>query len=221
MPNYQVEIARALLKIGAVRFKAAEPLTYKSGLKAPVYVDNRTFPFHPEEWAKVIKGFKSLIDESSIPFDVVAGIETAGIPHSAALGFFLKKPSVFIRKQAKDHGTKKRVEGGIIVQKNVLLIEDHITTGHSSLSGGEALRAEGGTVTDCLAITSYEFAEATEAFEKAQVRLHTLTSFAVILAEAKKQKILNKEELTSVQDWFTEPWGWAERHGFEPSKKLV
>src|SRR5258708_40166800 len=145
--SYQNTIASSLLEIGAFKFQPAKPLTYKFGLKAPVYVDNRCFPFYPAHWRKVIKGFNNLIQKNSLSFDVVAGIETAGIPHSAALGFFLQKSSAFVRKQTKDHGTKKRVEGGDVTGKKVLLIEDHITTGGSSLSGVEALRNEVGIVT--------------------------------------------------------------------------
>ncbi len=214
MASTPQKIAQALLKIGAVGFKPKEPITFKSGIVSPVYVDNRKFPFYPEEWAKVIEGFGEIIEKNNLDFDVIAGIETAGIPHSATLGFFLKRPSLFVRKQVKDHGTKKRVEGGSVEGKKVLLIEDHITTGGSSLSGVEALRAEGGVVTDCLAITNYEFKESDKEFAVAGVKLHTLTSFAVILEEALQLGKFTKDEMTLIQDWLQEPHGWADRHGF-------
>jgi orotate phosphoribosyltransferase len=154
---------------------------------------------------------------NKLEFDVIAGIETAGIPHSAALGYALKRPSVFVRKQVKDHGTKKRVEGGSVEKKNVLLIEDHITTGGSSLSGVEGLRGEGGVVTNCLAITNYEFPETADEFQNAGVKLFTLTSFSVILEEALKQQKITQEDMVIIKDWLQEPHGWADRHGF--SKK--
>ena len=210
----QVQIAKALLKIGAVGFKPDAPITFKSGIKSPVYIDNRRFPFYPKEWALVIEGFKEIIQKEKIKFDVIAGIETAGIPHSATLGFFLKKPSLFVRKQVKDHGTKKRVEGGSVEGKTVLLIEDHISTGGSSLSGVEALRNEGGTVNDCLAITSYEFTSSNDGFRQANVQLRTLTSFQVILDEALKQKKFTKPEMKVIQDWLTDPQNWAKKYGF-------
>src|ERR1700744_2470816 len=118
------EVAEALVAIGGVGFKPTEPITFKSGIKSPVYCDNRKFPFHPSEWAKVIRGFEALIAEDAIAFDVVGGIEAAGIPHSAALGFAMQRPSVFIRKEAKGHGAKKRVEGGDVAGKRVVLVED-------------------------------------------------------------------------------------------------
>lgn len=200
-----LKVAEALLEIKAVGFPD-EPITFKSGIKSPVYVDNRRFPFHPSAWKTVIESFAALSQE--IEFEVIAGIETAGIPHSAALGLFLQMPSLFVRKQVKDHGTKKRVEGGVVEGKKVLLIEDHITTGGSSLSGVEALRAEGATVTDCFAITSYEFAEADAAFSKAGVTLHTLTSFTQILLVAERQNILHQDRLMSVKKWLKDPHHW-------------
>lgn len=211
MENKKI-IAAALLKIGAVGFIHGEPIIFKSGMKSPVYVDNRIFPFHPNEWQTVIEGFASIIQEKNIAFDLIAGIETAGIPHSAALGFLLKKPSVFVRKKVKDHGTKSKIEGGSVKDQRVLLIEDHVTTGGSSLAGVESLREAGAIVTDCLSITSYEFDESKEAFAKAKVRLHTLTSFAEILSAAQEKKIITTELKTSVKEWLADPWQWGKDH---------
>ena len=199
------EIARALIEIGAVGFKPSNPLIFKSGLVSPVYIDNRIFPFFPDKWGVVIEGMRSLIKEKSIDFDVVAGVEAAGIPHSAALGFLLKKPSVFVRKQVKDHGTKKMVEGGDVKGKKVLLIEDLVTTGSSSLAGVESLRDSGAIVNDCMVIISYGFREAEEAFLKSKTNLQTLTSFDVVLDEALKMDKFSKKDKVIIEDWFSEP----------------
>lgn len=211
-------VAQALIKIGAVGFKPENPITFKSGLVSPVYIDNRRFPFHPEEWDTIITAFAKVAKQKKITFDAIAGIESAGIPHSAALGFYLKKPSIFTRKEVKDHGTKKMVEGGDVSQKKVLLIEDHVTTGFSSLLGVKALRAEGAIVTDCFAITSYDFDEAKQAFKEAGVTLHTLTDFKTVLKHALKLKILDAKQVETISDWFVDPWNWAKKHGFEPIK---
>lgn len=208
------KVAQALLTIGAVGFVPKNPLTFKSGLISPVYIDNRKFPFHPKEWKVIIKGFESLIAEKQITFDCIAGIESAGIPHSAALGFHLQKPSVFTRKAVKDHGTKKMVEGGDVTKKRVLLIEDHVTTGFSSLLGVTALRNESAIVTDCFSITSYGFTEAESAFKKSQVTLHTLTDFETILSEAQNQNLLNAAEVSIISDWLKDPKNWARKNGF-------
>jgi orotate phosphoribosyltransferase len=210
----QIEVARALLNIGAVGFKTKEPVVFKSGIKSPVYVDNRAFPFWPKEWKAVINGFKELIEKDKIKCDVLAGVEAAGIPHSSALGFFLEKPSVFVRKEAKDHGLKKRVEGGDVTGKKVLLIEDLVSTGSSSLSVIEALRKEGAVVEDCAIIITYGFAEAENGFAEAGIKLHALTNFPTVLAEAVKMNKISNEEKVLVEDWLKDPRGWAERQGF-------
>lgn len=213
--DYQKAVAKSLLTIGAVGFAPQNPITFKSGIKSPVYVDNRKFPFHPSEWKTVIQGFKDLIKEKGLELDVIAGVEAAGIPHSAALGFFMDKPSVFVRKKAKDHGTKSMVEGGKVEGLRVILIEDLVTTGGSSLASIESLRKEGAVISDCLIIVSYGFRQAKEAFAKANVNLHTLTTFPIILEEALAMGKFSKEEKEIIEDWLTEPHGWAKRQGLE------
>ena len=213
--SYQQQVAQALLEIGAVGFKPRQPLTFKSGIISPVYVDNRRFPFHPAAWQVVIDAFQALIEDKQLDFEVIAGIETAGIPHSAALGFAMQRPSVFVRKKIKDHGTKSRVEGGAVAGKKVVLLEDLVTTGGSSLAGVEALRADGAQVTDCLIIVDYGFQEAQQAFAQAQVKLHPLTNFEMILAEALSANLLSLEDKKLVEDWLSDPHGWGKRHGFE------
>lgn len=206
------QVARALLEIGAVGFNDREPVRFKSGILSPVYVDNRRVPFYPRSWRVVIRGFAGLISARRLDFEIVAGIETAGIPHSAALAYTLEMPSVFVRKQAKDHGLKNRVEGGSVVGLRTLLIEDMITTGSSSLSGVQALRDEGAVVTDCLAIVSYGFREAEDAFAAANVRLHTLTNFDTILHT---DGYFDERERAVVREWMADPHHWAEKRGLE------
>jgi orotate phosphoribosyltransferase len=209
------EIADALIAIGGVGFRPTAPITFKSGIKSPVYCDNRRFPFWPEQWAKVIRGFEELIAEREIVVDVVGGVEAAGIPHSAALGFAMRMPSVFIRKELKEHGTKKRVEGGDVTGKRVVLVEDLVTTGGSSLAAIEALRDEGAVVSDCLAIISYDFPDAVESFKKSGVRLHAATTFQAVLQSAVEGGVIDEPAAAVVRDWLQEPRAWAKRHGFE------
>jgi orotate phosphoribosyltransferase len=209
-----VEIAKSLIAIDGVGFRPTSPIIFKSGIKSPVYCDNRRFPFWPIEWKKVIKGFEQLIISREIAVDVIGGVEAAGIPHSAALGFAMSLPSVFIRKEPKGHGTKKRVEGGDVAGKKVLLIEDLITTGSSSMAAISALRAEGAIVDDCLAIISYNFPEANRAFQQEGVRLHTTTSFEVVLRAALHQNRISDLDAALVQDWLTDPHGWAGKQGY-------
>ncbi len=206
-------VANALLSIGAVGFSLEQPIVFKSGMKSPVYVDNRRLPFHPKEWQVVLDGFASLIEEKQLQFDIIGGIETAGIPHSAALGFLLQKPSIFVRKKVKDHGTKSRVEGGDVRDKVVVLLEDLVTTGSSSLAGVEALRESGAIVSDCLVIVSYEFADSVNSFAQAAVDLHALTSFTDILQTAVKQEKITSKQKLVVEAWLADPWGWGKQFG--------
>jgi orotate phosphoribosyltransferase len=212
-----MQIAEGLIDIGAVGFTPHTPITFKSGIQSPIYVDNRTVPYHWRVWQLVIHGFAQMIEARGIQFDVIAGIETAGIPHSAALAYHLRMPSVFVRKEAKDHGAKKRVEGGEVRGKQVLLIEDHISTGGSSLAGVQALRAEGAIVEYCLAITSYAFSEATTQFSEAGVSLHVLATLPDLLAAARKKALFGDAEMAVLEDWVSDPRGWAVRQGIEKS----
>lgn len=194
-------VAQALLRIDGVKIDKSNLLVFKSGIKAPIYIDNRRFPFYPEAWKIVINGFIKTIEHKKINFDVVGGIESAGIPHSAALGYALGKPSVFIRKNTKDHGTKKMVEGGDVSGKTVLIIEDLVTTGGSSLHGVQALRNEGATVQDCMVITNYGFSDTASAFADQRVQLHSLTSLLIILEEGHTMKKFSDDQVATVLNW--------------------
>src|SRR5215471_20502391 len=111
MDDLALQIAAALIDIGAVSFTPHAPITFKSGLLSPIYVDNRQVPFYPQAWRLVIDGFQRLMQRLSFNPDLIAGIETAGIPHGAALAYQMGKPFVFVRKQAKDHGAKSGFPG--------------------------------------------------------------------------------------------------------------
>jgi len=208
--DLQKGIAQTLLKIKAVGFSVDKPITFTAGYKSPIYVDNRKFPFFPEEWQKVIEGFVKIIKEKNIQFDVIAGIEAGGIPHSASLGYLMRKPSVFVRKKAKEHGIGKRVAGGDVKGKKVLLIEDLVTTGGSAIRGIEALREEGAEVTDCLIIFDYGFKEGQKAFSDIRVWLHSLVSASDALNEAVAQGIVGESEEKAVNNFLNDPHSWMD-----------
>lgn len=206
-------VAQALLATQAVGFTPDRPVTFRSGLLSPVYVDNRRLIFWPEQWRVIIEGFQQVIARTPLVFDVIAGIETAGIPHSSALAYTLGVPSVFVRKQPKEHGTRSKIEGGDVAGQRVLLIEDVVTTGSSSLAGVEALRAAGAIVDDCLAITGYGFPMAQRAFAVMGVRLHLLVPFAVVARTALEQGYLTQEALDVIEDWMRDPHRWMKQRG--------
>jgi len=203
------QIALSLVQIGAVKFTPNNPIKFKSGILSPVYVDNRIIPYHPTVWEKVISQFIHIATHTCTSFDIVAGIATGGIPHSAVIGYQLKKPAVYVRKEEKEHGLKNRVEGGDVSNKNVLLVEDMITTGGSSLSGVLALRDSGAVVSECIAIVSYDFPEAKQAFASANMHLHTLTTFPIILSEARESDLVDDQTAQIVTTWLSNPHEWS------------
>ena len=202
-------IASALLDIGAVGFLPESPITFKSGIRSPVYMDNRRLSFYPAAWRMVIAGFASIINARALAFDALGGVALGGVAHCAALAYDSGKPAVFVRKESKLHGRGKRIEGGDVAGLRVLLIEDLVTTGGSSLSGVAALREAGATVTDVCAIVSYGFEEATVAFAEAGLRLHTLTNFEEILQESRARGSLDSAQLAVLRNWFADPHNWG------------
>ena len=204
-------IARALLDIGAVGFSPDAPITFKSGIRSPVYVDNRALIYHPAAWHLIVEGFRSLIDAAGFDFDIIAGVAVGGVPHSSALAYIANKPSVFVRKDEKAHGKGQRIDGGDVRQQRVLLIEDLVTTGGSSLSAVDALRAAGARVADVLAIISYGFSAASEAFDSAGLRLHTLTDFATVLSQARARGALDEQQIAVVHRWLADPQNWEQK----------
>ncbi len=201
-------IASALLDIGAVGFTPEAPITFKSGIRSPVYVDNRRLSYHPQAWRVVIEGFVSTIDARALEFAALAGVALGGVAHCAAIAWQIGKPAVFVRKETKAHGTGKRIEGGDVDGQRVLLVEDLVTTGGSSLSGVAALREAGATVADVCAIVSYGFVEAEAAFARAGLRLHTLTDFSAILLAARESGRLDAAQEAIVRGWLADPHNW-------------
>lgn len=210
-PNTKRSSAKALLDIGAIGFSPASPIRFKSGIQSPVYVDNRQLIYHPAAWRVIIAGFKSLIESRALNFDLIAGVAVGGIPHSSALAYVLGAPSVFIRKESKGHGKGNRIEGGPVEGRRALLVEDLVTTGGSSLSAVEALRESGAVVSDVLAIVSYGLGESQAAFERADLRLHTLTDFETLLALALERHTLTMEQAAIIRAWLADPYAWSAR----------
>jgi orotate phosphoribosyltransferase len=205
-------IASALLDIQAVRFTPHDPITFRSGILSPVYVDNRLLIHWPEQWRSVIHGLRDQIKARTIEFDIIAGIATGGIPHSSALAYELRMPSVFVRKESKGYGAQKMIEGGTVEGKRVLLIEDMVTTAGSSLKGVAALREEGAIVADCLCITTFGFTVANQAFEAAEVNLCPLVEFATIVDEGLRKGIFGDQEYEIIQAWMNDPQNWTDQH---------
>ena len=208
------KLAEIALEIKAIKLQPDEPFTWASGYRMPIYNDNRMLLGDFEHRALIADGFQNLIKENNLNIEVVAGTATAGIPAAASLADKLKTPLIYVRKSEKDHGMQNRIEGVLHKGQNVLLIEDLISTGGSSISALEAIREAGGRVETCMSIFSYGFEKAKEGFEKVNSNYLSLLSFAGLLEVAIKKEYINSEQQALLEDWRKDPFGWGQKHGF-------
>jgi len=198
-------IAKQLLQIGAVVLRPQEPFTWASGLKAPIYCDNRLTMSYPEIRESIAEGFASIIRERYPDVEVIAGTATAGIPHAAWVAAKLQLPMIYVRDKAKGHGKQNLIEGKLPEGKKVVVIEDLISTGGSSLKAGVAVREAGGEVLATLAIFTYEFPQALEAFANAGIPLATLSSYSKLVEAAGEIGAITSEEMAVLHSWREDP----------------
>lgn len=200
--------ARHLLEIKAVKLSPREPFTWASGLLSPIYCDNRVALSYP-----AVRTFLKLcLAEQSAsfgPFDVVACVATAGIPHGTMLADALGKGFIYVRSSAKEHGRRNQIEGELRAGQRVLIIEDLISTGGSCLTAAEALRSAGAEVVGVLAIFQYGFAKATAAFAEKKVPFQTLTDYDVLVQEAARIGYVSEEDLNALRQWRENPEAWG------------
>lgn len=202
------KIAHLLLKLGAVTLRPSRPFLWTSGIRSPIYCDNRLLLSYPQGRNEIITAFLNLIRSEKISFDAVAGIATAGIPYAAILADRLKKPMLYVRASPKAHGKANQVEGHFEKGARVLVIEDLVSTGQSSLAAVQALKDAGAEVVDCLAIFSYGFSFAINAFHRMRCRLRTLTGLNELLELAIALKTITAEEKGIVLRFAKNPKGW-------------
>lgn len=199
-----MSIAALLLRCGAVALRPAKPFVWASGIRSPIYCDNRLLLSYPKARDLIIRGFVALIRKKKLRFDAIAGIATAGIPHAAILADRLKKPLLYVRSAPKAHGKGNRIEGRLKKGSRILVIEDLVSTGKSSLEAVQALKKAGARVSDCLAIFSYGFPVSQKAFQKAKCRLRTLTGLGELLSVAVRMKKIRPAELKTVTSFLKE-----------------
>jgi orotate phosphoribosyltransferase len=207
--NNAAAVAEKLLQIQAVKLSPTAPFTWSSGLKSPIYCDNRVLLSYP-----AIRNFmvSQLVAQSQqfAPFEVVAGVATAGIPHGALLADRLEKPFIYVRGKAKEHGRQNLIEGEARPGQKVLVVEDLISTGGSSLQAVESLRKEGLDVVGVLAIFSYEFPKADQAFAEAACAYATLSGYSALLEAAKQNAYISLEQMKTLAEWRKDPAAWSE-----------
>lgn len=201
MTNYQTEVAKALLDIEAVKLQPNAPFTWASGIKSPIYTDNRKIISFPEERQVVIAGLVDLIKTHYPDVQVIGGVATAGIPHAAWVAQEMNLPLIYVRAKPKDHGTGKQIEGALTQGQKVVLIDDLISTGGSVLGAVKATRAEAGDVIGVVSIFSYELPAAYKNFATAQTSFASLSNFSSLLQVAQHSGKITANELTMIQEW--------------------
>lgn len=209
MPASQ-RIAEFLLAIGAVKLSPNAPFTWTSGIKSPIYCDNRMIYSHPVARSFIVTALCNRVRNLHIPPDVVAGTATAAIGWAALTADRLELPFVYVRSKAKEHGTQKRIEGDLPPEKHVIVIEDLLSSGGSAASTVEALRAEGkAIVSDIVAIFTYEFLTSTEKAQELGVHLHPLTSITTLLRVAEESGKISREDAARVNVFVRDPERWS------------
>ncbi|MCD8509629.1 MAG: orotate phosphoribosyltransferase [Bacillus sp. (in: Bacteria)] len=207
--NFNGNIAKSLLTIGAVSLQPANPFTWSSGLKSPIYCDNRLTMSFPEVRKEIASQFAEKIKSDYPEVEVIAGTATAGIPHAAWVADILGLPMIYIRSKAKGHGKQNMIEGVLKEGSKVVVIEDLISTGGSSIQAANGVREAGGEVLGVCAIFTYEFDLAKEAFDGAEIPFSTLTTYSKLLDEAVKMESIKAEDLPLLQEWRANPKQWA------------
>jgi len=210
MSNYSVEqlpsvIAGSLLEIGAVALRPNDPFTWTSGIRSPIYCDNRLTMSFPAIRDAIAEGFATLIRTHYPDAEVIAGTATAGIPHAAWVAQKLNLPMAYIRDKAKGHGKQNQIEGLIKDGQKVVVIEDLISTGGSSLKAALAVKEAGGDVKGVLAIFTYQFAQAEKAFEDEGIELKTLSSYSALIEEALRRGTIGDSDVGLLQSWRENP----------------
>ena len=202
------EIARDLLKIKAVYLKPEEPFTSASGIKSPIYTDNRVTLAYPETRTLIEDGFVEKIRAEFPDVEVIAGTATAGIPHGAIIADKMNLPFAYIRSKPKDHGAGNQIEGRVVPGQKMVVIEDLISTGGSVLDAIAAAKREGADVVGAAAIFTYELPKAEKNFDEAGVKLVTLSNYTELIHLAEQEGYINAEGLALLKRFKEDQENW-------------
>jgi len=223
--EYGQRIAKTALRMHAIKLSPHEPFTWASGYRMPIYNDNRRLLADAEARALVAEGFEAMLEALAIPFDSIAGTATAGIPHATTLADRLGKPLTYVRSAGKDHGLKNLIEGlGSDLSyhgERVILIEDLISTGGSSVKAVQAIRSAEGNVGHCLAIFTYGLQASLDAFAALDPLCTPLSllDYDMMVATALEAGYVDETGAALLARWRTDPFGWGSANGFPPVAK--
>ncbi|CAM4040636.1 orotate phosphoribosyltransferase [Lederbergia lenta] len=203
------QLALQLLEIEAVFLRPNEPFTWSSGLKSPIYCDNRLTLSYPDLRKDIATGLVKIIKQNFPDVEVIAGTATAGIPHAAWVSDQLNLPMCYVRSSAKSHGKGNQIEGKALTGQKVVIIEDLISTGGSVINAAEALRSAGCEVLGVAAIFSYELDKGKELLEAANIQAKTLIGYSNLINVALEKKLIEEKYADTLKDWRVNPEQWG------------
>ena len=203
------EIAEYLLEIKAVVLNPQQPFTWASGIISPIYCDNRKTLSYPKVRTFIKTAFAEIISEEFKDAEAIAGVATAGIPHGALVADVLNLPFIYVRDKPKGHGLENQIEGKLDKGQKVVVIEDLISTGGSSLKAVEALRNAGADVLGLGAIVTYGFERSVKAFEEANCKVFTLSDYESLLDKAIENDYAKPEDKAELIKWYKDPEAWG------------
>ncbi len=209
MESIEKIVAKQLLDIKAVKLSPEKPFTWASGWKSPIYCDNRKVLSYPVARKVVYEAFVEIIKKHFKDVEVIAGVATGAIAYGMMVAEVLGLPFVYVRPKPKDHGTGAQVEGDLPEKARVVVVEDLISTGGSSLAAVDALQKAGANVLGMVAIFSYNFIKSIRAFENANVELHTLSHYEALLEKAVEENYVKPEDLDVLKEWRINPEIWG------------
>lgn len=197
------------MQIKALQINLQQPYTWASGWKSPVYCDNRKVLSYPYVRDFVKSELANMVLEQYPDAEVIAGVATAGIPHGTMAADLLKLPFIYVRSKPKEHGMGNQIEGVLQPGQKVVVIEDLVSTGKSSLEAVEAIRKAGGEVLGMCALFTYGFDAAAQAMEGAGVPLHTISNYTALMEVAEDQQLITAEQKQSLEEWRVSPATWG------------
>jgi orotate phosphoribosyltransferase len=209
--NIENLIAQNLLQIKAIKLSPQNPFTWASGMRSPIYCDNRITLSYPAV-RNIIKKSLGALSKSFGDIDMVAGVATAGIAHGALLADELDLPFCYVRSAPKGHGRQNQIEGEISPKSKILVVEDLISTGGSSIEVVEILRAEGHEILGVIAIFDYGFEKAKENFRNIQCKYLSLSNYSALIHEARATDYISEEESVTLSKWNSDPQNWYQNN---------
>ncbi len=209
MESTQIEVTKKLLEINTIKIRPNNPFTWASGWKSPIYCDNRKILSYPETRSFICEKFAEIIKDKYPQAEVIAGVATGAIAHGVLVAEKLGLPFIYVRSQPKGHGLENMIEGDLKAGQKVVVIEDLVSTGDSSLKAAEAVNNFGGNVIGMLAIFTYNFNVANDKFKEAGIELTPLSWYQVLIEMALQTGEISDDQVETLMKWREDPAGWG------------